>query len=194
MKRTKMILALLGALLLLFTFGGLYSLAYLNQTTNSVTNYFAGSTLDITVNEDFEDGDMIKENVKIENTGDVPMYVRVKLLVQVEDENGIIIANPIVVDDLSFRGIDMDDFEISEINNWVEIDGYYYYQELINPGEEVLFFESASLKEDVVFRENYTPVLTISAQGVQANAIELGDVWNEIQIDENNKLIQSVED
>lgn len=193
MKKNKIIIALFASVLLLFTMGRL-SLAYLNQTTNAVTNYFSGSTFDMTVSEEFEDGETIKKNVTIQNTGDVPMYIRVKLLVQAQDENGVIIAKPIVVDDLNFRGIDIEDFEISKIDNWIEIGGYYYYQELVNPGEEVLLFESASLKKDVVFKGNYTPVLTISTQGVQAIAINLGGVWNEIKIDENNKIIPSVDD
>ncbi len=194
MRKYKKLFVVLASVLVLVIIGIVYSLAYLNERTNSVTNEFAGSTLDLTVSEDFEDGDLIKENVEIQNTGEVPMYVRVKLIVQAQDENGTIIANPIVVDDLNFRGIDIDDFEISKISNWLEIDGYYYYQELLDPGEEVLLFESARLKEEIVFKGDYTPVLTISTQGLQANAIELGNVWTEVQIDENNKLIPSVED
>lgn len=194
MRKYKKSFALFISVIVIAVIGIVYSLAYLNERTNSVTNEFAGSTFDLTVNEDFEDGDLIKENVEIQNTGNVPMYVRVKLVVQAQDEDGTIIANPIVVDDLNFRGIEIDDFEISKISNWLEIDGYYYYQALLNPGEEVLLFESASLKETVVFSGDYTPVLAISTQGVQANAIELGNVWDMVEIDEDNKLVPSVED
>lgn len=194
MKKYKMVFALLILMLLFFVFGTLYSLAYLNQKTNSVTNEFAGSTFELTVNEDFETGDTVKENVEIQNTGDVSMYVRVKILVQAQDENGVIIAYPIVVDDESLRGININDFEVSEIENWIEIEGYYYYQDLIYPGEEVMLFESASLKEDIVFKGNYTPVLIISAQGVQANAIEFDGVWSGIQIDQDDRLIPSMEE
>ncbi len=189
MRKIKIILALFASLILLFALERSYSLAYLNETTTPVINHFSGSSFDLTVREEFEKGNTIKENVTVINTGSVPMYVRVKVLPQAQEENEVIIANPIVETNSCFRAIDIQDFEISDIKNWINIDGYYYYQELIEPMEEVVLFQSAYLKENVVFKSNYTPVLTIAAQGVQGNAIEIDGIWNRVAIDEENRLI-----
>ena len=69
-------------------------------------------------------GTQVSKIVEVENTGDHPAYVRIRLIKEVtlaEGENGEV--------DLSLMGLDFN------TEKWTEKDGYYYYGTALNAGE-----------------------------------------------------------
>ncbi|MGM9590405.1 MAG: hypothetical protein ACI3V0_09585 [Faecousia sp.] len=71
------------AILLVGVVGG--SLAYLLTNTDPVVNTFTPGNVTIEVDEDFDGS--VKENVKIENTGNVDAYIRARVVVTWQDDS-----------------------------------------------------------------------------------------------------------
>ena len=108
------------ALTLTITVGG--TLAWLVANTDSVTNTFKMGQVTPEVTEDF-DG-TVKENVCVQNKGDVPAYIRVALVATWEKkaEDGTTDVKPASLSDLNITLGDME-------NDWLEgSDGYYYHR------------------------------------------------------------------
>lgn len=113
MKRNKKFLlgAVLVVLLLTFAVGG--TLAYLVTQTDSVVNTFTPANVDTEIDETFVNN--VKSSIKVENKGNIPVYVRVALVGNWCDSNGNVVEpwNGSVTINSS---------------DWIEgNDGYYYY-------------------------------------------------------------------
>ena len=115
----KLLLTIL-ALALLVTMGISGTVAWLSSSS-SVSNQMTPGTGDITIDETVNNN--LKESVKIINTGNIDVYVRVAVVVNYLDENGNVIAGA------SGNTINAKD-------NWQLLDGYYYYKGTVAPGEE----------------------------------------------------------
>ena len=94
------------------------SLAFLVDSTTSITNKFTPSKVTGEIEENFDN--KVKENVQIKNTGDVAAYVRVMLVPNWVDKEENIAAE-----------VNPNDYEIGlglEDSGWFKgSDGYYYY-------------------------------------------------------------------
>lgn len=62
------------------------AVAFLVAHTDEIKNIFNPANVTIDTNEEF-DG-KVKKNVNVENTGDTDVYIRVKLVTYMQDENG----------------------------------------------------------------------------------------------------------
>lgn len=114
-------LALAGALAV----GG--TVAWLSASTSAVTNTFEPGEVETTVVEKTDDG--VKDDVKITNTGDVPVYVRAKVVVNwVDETTGAVSASaPALGTDYTAE------FILS--GGWTQgDDGFYYYTSQVAPG------------------------------------------------------------
>lgn len=99
------------------TVGG--TVAYLTTKTEPVTNTFTPSKVTGEVTEEF-DG-TVKKNIQVKNTGDIAVYVRVKLVTYRVNEK-----------DEHIGGVaEIPTFNLGE--NWVEHNGYYYYTVPVEP-------------------------------------------------------------
>ena len=106
-------LALVGVL----GIGG--TVAYLFDQTTQVKNSFDASTTTIEIEEKF-DG-KTKSNVRVENTSDIRVYVRAKLVINWVDASGAVVAN--VPSDYTYTV-----GTIPASNSWKQgADGFYYY-------------------------------------------------------------------
>lgn len=76
---------LAGMVLVVSIAGG--TLAWFSQT-DGVTNLFTSGSVKPQINETFDAGHTVKENVSIENTGTLPAYLRAFVSVYWEDEKG----------------------------------------------------------------------------------------------------------
>lgn len=105
------------------------SLAFLVDSTDVLTNKFLPSAVTGTIEEEFNDGELVKKNVAIKNTGDIPAYVRVTVVPNWVDDKGNVAAEVKAGD----YTIDLND---SGNDDWFEgSDGFYYYSSPVEPGQ-----------------------------------------------------------
>ena len=129
-NRKPYVLLISLVLLVALAIGGTF--AYLKANTDPVTNTFTPGSVPIEPVEVF-DG-TVKKSITIKNTGNAPALIRVALVIYPINENGEI--------DMSRNNsltVPVDS------NNWTEIDGYYYCNSIIAPGQSTPNLLSADL-------------------------------------------------
>lgn len=164
-SKRKLLLIAACILLSMATFGG--TLAYILTNTAPLTNQFTPAQIDCEVLEDYSTG-TVKKEVRVQNTGDAPAYIRVKLLPYWYDkENDTIIAKTSWTP--SF---------VAE-QGWVlGGDGYWYYTSPVDPGEcTSVLIPSLTLKQDDVSLARQ--VLEIIASCIQAEPADaVKEAWS----------------
>lgn len=161
--KTKQPVALVALLLLLCcTVAG--TLAYLVTSTDPVTNTFTPAHVTTAVDETFEKG--VKSDVKIQNTGDIPAYIRAAVIINWADANGNVYGGAVPE-----KGTDYTITWTKE--GWVEHNGYYYYTAPVAAGALTgELFTDCKLAEKVTPPEGYNLQVTILADGIQAEPID----------------------
>ena len=141
-------------LILTLAVGG--TIAFLSTKTDPVVNTFNPSQVTCSVVEDF-DG-KTKTNVNVENIGDIPAFIRVKLVAYRTNDAGQHIGG--VSEGPAFNlGKD-----------WAKCGDYYYYTCPVAPGAT----PADSLAEVIKLTENYTDVdgghqsIDVIAEAIQA--------------------------
>lgn len=121
-NRPKHFAGLLALVLILVcTVGG--TVAYLVAHTDPVTNTFTPGKVSCQVEEEFNTEKTAKTSVKVQNTGNVPAYIRVAVVANTVDEDGNITG----MADLS---------QVDWLNeaNWTKSGDFYYYKGVVQPG------------------------------------------------------------
>ena len=141
------------------------TVAYLVTKTTPVVNTFEPGYVKCVINEDFNDGDTVKENVTVTNTGNVDAFIRAAIIVTWKSGNDIVATVP--ENDI--------DYKITGLENntkWTKVGDYYYYNEKVSPGETTSnLFDSCKVLTDM----GYTLSVEILADAIQstpANAVE----------------------
>lgn len=113
-------LALAGAIAV----GG--TVAWLSAATGAVTNTFEPGEVTTEIVENVDSN--VKENVKVTNTGNIPAYIRAKVVVNWVDDQGVVSASaPILEKDYTAE------FKLDQ--GWTQgADGFYYYTSQVAPG------------------------------------------------------------
>lgn len=174
--KTKKPVALVALLVLLCcTVAG--TLAYLVTSTNSVTNTFTPASVSTEVKETFKDG--VKSDVKIQNTGDIPAYIRAAVIINWADANGNVYGGAVPTD----KGDKKDyDLTLKANNGWIKgADGYYYYIHPVAPKESTtaIFEDITQLTDDPA--EGYGLQITILADGIQSEpGTTVVSVWKSV--------------
>ena len=146
------------------------SLAYLFTNTDPVQNTFTAAVPDVTIHEDFDDGDLIKKDVKVTNTSDFSAYVRATYTVYWLDANGKIDASVPV----SAYTIDINSTDWQNIG-----DVYYYSRGPVAEGSVTTNFIN-SCKPTNSAPEGYKLVVDVSAEVIQAQPTQaVKDVWGD---------------
>lgn len=155
--KTKQPVALVALLLLLCcTVAG--TLAYLVDSTDPVTNTFTPAHVSTAVDETFENG--VKSDVKIQNTGDIPAYIRAAVIINWADANGNVSATPVEATDYTIKWT---------MDGWVEHNGYYYYTTPVATGALTgQLFTECELAEGITPPKGYSLQVTILADGIQS--------------------------
>ena len=161
MKRiNKKVILLAVSLMLILSaaIGG--TVAYLIDQTGSITNTFTPAKVTPEVKEDF--GNNVKNNVQITNKGDIPAYIRVKVVVTWKDAQGNVYGTaPKAGEDYTWTML--------ENSKWFSKGGFYYYSEPVPAGETTnVLFTDCKLKDDVKAPEGYSLSVDIHAQAIQA--------------------------
>lgn len=161
MKRiNKKVILLAVSLLLILSaaIGG--TVAYLIDQTGSITNTFTPAKVTPEIDENFDGS--VKNNVKITNSGDIPAYIRVKVVVTWKDAQGNVYgAAPKVGTDYTWT--------MPENSKWFLKGGFYYYSEPVAAkGTTDVLFTDCKLKDGVKAPEGYNLSVDIHAQAIQA--------------------------
>ena len=97
-NKIKIISASLAALVLMSCVVG-FTVAYIQEVSNGVSNTFVAGAVEVTLNEEF-DG-TVKKNVNVKNDGDTVSYVRIQLASYRVNEAGEKIAGASAVPDFT---------------------------------------------------------------------------------------------
>ena len=141
-------------LILTLAVGG--TIAFLSTKTDPVVNTFNPSQVTCSVVEDF-DG-KTKTNVNVENTGDIPAFICVKLVAYRTNDAGQHIGGVSEVPAFTLG------------KDWARCGDYYYYTYPVAPGAT----PADSLAEVIKLTENYTDVdgghqsIDVIAEAIQA--------------------------
>ena len=113
--------ALALALVLTLSVGG--TIAYLITDTRPVENTFTPAEVSIVIHENGTDGKgefdhKEKTNVYVENTSQADVYIRAAIVINWQDDNGNVVAEP----------VNERDYTMTLGDGWTknELDGYYY--------------------------------------------------------------------
>ena len=120
-NRPKHFAALLALVLILVcTVGG--TVAYLVTHTDPVVNTFTPGEVSCQVEEKFE-GNNVKTEAVVKNTGNVPAYIRVAVVANTIDAQGNITGMTTLPD--NWRNAE----------KWTKSGNFYYYNDVVQPGD-----------------------------------------------------------
>lgn len=153
---------LLVSLLLIVTIGVGATVAFLMDSTEALINTFNPAEVSVEIQEEFDS--VTKENVTVQNTGDIPAYVRAAIVVTWQDEAGNVYGQAPVADT---------DYRISlNLTDWTLVDGYYYYgQPVAAEASTTNLINSCSVNTNTTPPEGYYLCVEILAQGIQAEGM-----------------------
>lgn len=149
---------LLVAIVLLLGVAVGTTVAYLIDKTNEIKNEFEYAKTDVTVTEDF-DG-TTKQNVKVKNNSNIPVYIRATYIVSWVDADGNIVTSV------------PDGYSVAKEENlggkWIKgADGYFYYPTPVQPNDST---QGSLLTCTVTYPANreYTLNVEILATAIQS--------------------------
>ena len=165
-KRSGILLAAV-IVLLAGAVGGTW--AFLVAQSEPVQNNFTYAHVRCTINEEF-DG-TTKSNVKIQNTGDIPAYIRARIVVTWKDANGNVSSTvPVKNTDYTIAFNEMD---------WKQEGDYWYCKTAVDAGGETPVLITKCEKKGTA-PEGYNLSVEILADAIQsepANAVK--EAWGE---------------
>ena len=149
-----LLLVLMGLLLVSI---GTISALFIKQT-ETIENEFTAKPANILILEEF-DGD-VKSNVAIQNTSEIPVYIRVALVPNWEDVDGNIMGISASMSDFTLTGYPG--------TGWVlGTDGYWYYTSPVTKGGQTSnLFDTAVVN---AADHGYNMNLKVLAQCIQAD-------------------------
>lgn len=165
--RGRLAMMVLSIVLLLgVAIGG--TIAWLSTKTTSVTNTFTPAEVTCEVEEKFDKTTGVKTKVNVTNTGNIDVYIRVKLVTYRTNDAGQHIGGTAKLPVFT-RG-----------ENWVEHGGYYYYTLPVAPGKE----PAANLADRMTLEKSYKDAdggkqaLDVMAEAIQSTPEKaVADAW-----------------
>lgn len=174
---SKKAIVLLLSLSLLLTAALSTTLAYLVSNPVSVVNSFTPARVDSSVVETISGA--TKNDVKIQNDGDIPAYIRAKVVFTWQKtENGETYILPAGNGDYSINW---------KKTNWTDgKDGFYYYNQQVPAGEttDVLFTECSPVAKAP---EGYSFCVEIICDAIQADGMGATSAENAWAIAKGNQ-------
>ena len=141
--------------------------AYMIHKSQTVENAFIPGKVDCVINEYFENN--IKSEIKVENTGNVKAYIRVRLVFNWVDSAGTVVAR-------SFGTMDPVSWDTTK---WIrdEANDTYYYIYPVEVGAETANLLTSKWTMDAVSEVEvtngltyyYYPVMEVLAEAIQAD-------------------------
>ena len=166
------------------------SLAWLISAPEQVVNSFTPGVVTIQVDETFDGS--TKSDVSIENTGNVPAYIRVALVPAWVDDEGNIAAKPASLeleDDCNIAwGKDGNGYEA----DWFKgSDGFYYCKTFIKPDESTpILIKSCTVKGEGHEYDFELQVIASAVQSLPTSTVET--VWP-VVVDTDGTLAKKIQ-
>lgn len=168
-KLSKKAIAVIVSVLILISVSVGATVAYLIAKTPSIENSLQTATVSCAVQGDTSAE--LKSNITIKNTGNTSAYLRAKILVVWQADNGVVSANmPVAGTDYTLT--------VGSTNWLLGSDGYYYYRSSVAPdsASETLISATTLLSERP---EGYSLSVQIYASAIQSNPQSaVAQVWN----------------
>ncbi len=133
------------------------TVAYLFTATDPVENTFTPATVSNDIEENFDSVE--KTNVTVENTGEVPVYVRATYVAYWVDADGKVYPEaPVVTVDMGTE------------NGWIlRSDGIYYYSSVVPVGGSTnAFIDLIKVADDAAVPEGCHLVVDVMSDSIQA--------------------------
>lgn len=156
------------------------TLAYLIRSTNPAENTFIPGTIDTSTTEDFKDN--TKTNVYVQNgknEGTLPVYVRAKVVfvwTKTVDGKQVVLGDPVRDADIDIKRAE------NQTTKWrEEADGFFYYSDILYPGESTDQLIESCKPVDSMGPEGAQLQVTILTQSIQAYKTKdaVKDAWGE---------------
>lgn len=164
-KRSGILLAAV-IVLLAGAVGGTW--AFLVAQSEPVQNNFTYAHVRCTIDEKFENG--VKSDVQIQNTGDIPAYIRARIVVTWKDANGNVSAVPVKNTDYTIAFNETD---------WTQQGDYWYCKTAVNPnGFTPELITECKKTDNANVPDDYDLSVEILADAIQsepANAVK--EAW-----------------
>ena len=138
-------------LLLIAAIGG--TVAYLQATSGRLTNTFTPADVEIVPSEKKDSNS--KSDIKFQNSGDIPVYIRATLSVYWKDADENIVPQP--------AGSTVDIGTV--LSGWTGVDGIYYYNLQVPPDG---WTDPMLSTITVTYPDGYTCHIDVHAQAIQA--------------------------
>ena len=158
--------------------------------TDVKENKFEVGNVDTVIRENFTPADKIKENVFIENTGNVPVFVRAAILVYWKDSEGKVMPDKPVKDtDYTISGPE---------ENWIGNGDaanplWYYTKPLGDSGEEAKTTELITRCEEIgKYTDGRILVVDIVTQSIQAEPLLVVEEAWKVSVSETSGIISGV--
>lgn len=157
-RRKAMVVAL--ALAGVLAIGG--TVAWITTSTDTVRNLFSSSKVTGEVTEEFDKA--VKENVAVKNTGDIPVYVRAKLVVNWVSLDGGSISAETPVEGQDYM------LTLESATGWDTdtSDGFYYYTKPVQPGDSTGNLVGENGCKPLTSKEGYQLKVDVIASVIQA--------------------------
>lgn len=172
-KPVKLVISLL--VLVCVSVGG--TLAYLKSTV-SVNNTFTVGNVNTEVDEKFEGS--VKKNVTAKNTGDVPAFIRIKLVTYRVNDNGDHIGGTATIPEFTLG------------NGWFKSGDCYYYSYPVNPEEypaNDLIGDKGIELVSYSDSDGGKQVIEVIAEAIQASPADaVKEAWG-LECDANGNLV-----
>ena len=165
--RGRLAMMVLSIVLLLgVAIGG--TIAWLSTKTTPVTNTFTPAKVTCKVEENFDENTGVKTEVNVTNTGNIAVYIRVKLVTYRTNDAGQHIGGK----------ADLPEFTLGK--DWVEHGGYYYYTLPVAPGQQpdTNLAKKMTLKTSYRDADGGKQALDVMAEAIQsAPEKAVADAW-----------------
>ena len=165
--RGRLAMMVLSVVLLLgVAIGG--TIAWLSTKTTPVTNTFTPAKVTCDVTENFNENTGVKTKVNVTNTGNIDVYIRVKLVTYRTNDDGQHIGGT----------ADLPEFALGK--DWVKHGEYYYYTLPVAPDKK----PAANLADSMTLTGSYEDAdggkqaLDVMAEAIQSEPKKaVGEAW-----------------
>lgn len=152
-RLTAMVIA--TVMLLALAIGG--TVAWLTDTSPAVVNTFTPSQVKCEVEETFNNKTGVKSNVKVQNTSDIPAFIRVKLVTYRTNGKGQHIGGTASVP------------AFTPGEGWQEHNGYYYYTQPVQPQAFTgILIEQIKLQDPYLDADGGRQAIDVMAEAIQS--------------------------
>lgn len=174
-NRKATLVVVLVAVILAASVGG--TLAYLATKTDALENIFQPVKVSSAVVETMSNDKLTKSDVAIQNTGDIPAFIRAAVVITWQDDEGNVLGK------LPVAGTDYT-ITYSTSSKWTtnQNDGFYYYTEAVASGATTETLISSIVVKGPAPEAGYTLHVEVIGSAIQASGIteatSYEDAWS----------------